>query len=173
MSTGKSSELESINKSLQLLSAAGDEREEEEEESEENKQEMKVVNDENNNTGTEANGLNNKQKGNTRNTTIKITSTKIGKRHKKILRKRHKKILRKDPSVSRASLRKLFLRSGCYRVQEKAYYQVKRILFDKVEDLVKDSILFTANGRRKTIKPEDVRNAIKRKGKILYGYESC
>ena len=85
--------------------------------------------------------------------------------------KRQKKVLRENVrAVTKGSIRRLARRGGVKRISAELYEEVRKTLKSFVEGVVRDATAYTEHARRKTVTAGDVVNALRKRGKILYGY---
>ncbi len=85
--------------------------------------------------------------------------------------KRQKKVLRENvKSVSKGAIRRLARRGGVKRISSEVYEEVRKTLKAFVEGVVRDATAYTEHGKRKTVTALDVVNALKKRGKVIYGY---
>ena len=56
------------------------------------------------------------------------------------------------------------------RISELIYEETKSILKSYLEKVLKDAIIYTEHAKRKTVTSLDVIYALKRQGRMLYGY---
>lgn len=154
----KKKSVESINNTLQLLSASGQEKDKETGDGKKGNMSEKGHSDKGY-TGNVATTIQKEKK-----THPGITSKRIGKRHRRKMTG--------DPMkrVSGASIRRLFQRAGAVRIQAVAYNQAKKILREITDKVVNDSLEYMSLAGRKTINAADVVRAVKRRGDNIYGY---
>ena len=85
--------------------------------------------------------------------------------------RRMKKLLKGNINgVTKGSIRRLSRRGGVKRISGLIYEEVRGVLKGFVDQVVRDSVSFTENGRRKTVTALDVVYALKNRGRMLYGY---
>ena len=85
--------------------------------------------------------------------------------------KRQKKVLRDNvKGVTRGAIRRLARRGGVKRISSEVYEEVRKTLRGFVEGVVRDATAYTEHAKRKTVTALDVVNALRKRGKILYGY---
>ncbi|CBH11431.1 histone H4, putative [Trypanosoma brucei gambiense DAL972] len=85
--------------------------------------------------------------------------------------KRQKKVLRENVrGITRGSIRRLARRGGVKRISGVIYDEVRGVLKSFVEGVVRDATAYTEYSRKKTVTAVDVVNALRKRGKILYGY---
>ena len=84
---------------------------------------------------------------------------------------RQKKLLRDNSrGVTRGAIRRLSRRAGARRIAADTYEEVRKTLRAFVEGVVRDATAYTEHAKRKTVTALDVVNALRKRGKILYGY---
>jgi len=85
--------------------------------------------------------------------------------------KRMKKLVRSNANgVTRGAVRRLARRAGARRLSGLVYDEVRSTLTAFVDKIVKDTTAFTEHAKRKTVTVSDSVNALKRNGKMIYGY---
>jgi histone H4 len=85
--------------------------------------------------------------------------------------KRQKKVVSENSkSVTKGSIRRLARRGGCKRISGEIYDEVRKTLKSFVEGVVRDATAYTEHAKRKTVTALDVVNALRKRGKTLYGY---
>lgn len=85
--------------------------------------------------------------------------------------KRHRKLLRDSiQGIKNPAIRRLARRAGVQRVSGLIYEDTRAALKLFLDSVIRDSITYTENARRKTITVMDVMYALKRRGHTLYGF---
>ncbi len=85
--------------------------------------------------------------------------------------KRHAKQLRDNiAGVTGPALRRLARRGGVKRININVYEEARGVLKIFLQDIIRDSVMYTEHANRKTVLVPDVVHALKRNGKTLYGY---
>jgi histone H4 len=85
--------------------------------------------------------------------------------------KRQKKVLRENVrGISKGAIRRLARRGGVKRISSEVYEEVRKTLKSFVEAVVRDATAYTEHAKRKTVTALDVVNALRKRGKVLYGY---
>lgn len=85
--------------------------------------------------------------------------------------KRQKKVLRESiRGVTKGAIRRLARRGGVRRIAAETYEEVRKTLKAFVEGVTRDATALTEHAKRKTVTALDVVNALRKRGKILYGY---
>jgi|EP00343_Euplotes_focardii_P008441 histone H4 len=86
-----------------------------------------------------------------------------GKRVKKILRDNSK-------GITKGSIRRLARRSGVKRMSALIVDEVRGTLKSFVEKVVADAVSYTEYARKRTVTTGAVVAALKKRGRMLYGY---
>lgn len=73
-------------------------------------------------------------------------------------------------SVSQGSIRRLARRGGVKRIASPVYDDVRAVLRQFVEGVVRDSTAYTEHAKRKTVTALDIVQALRKRGRTLYGY---
>jgi len=85
--------------------------------------------------------------------------------------KRHRKVLRDNiQGISRPAIRRLARRGGVKRISGLVYEETRGVLKVFEENALRDSITYTEHARRKTVSAMDIVYALKRQGRIIYGF---
>jgi len=85
--------------------------------------------------------------------------------------KRMKKVLKDNvKSITKGSIRRLARRGGVKRISGLLYEEVRGVVKSFVEGVVRDATSYTEHAKRKTVTAVDVVLALKKRGKMLYGY---
>ena len=85
--------------------------------------------------------------------------------------KRVKKVLKDNiRGITKPAIRRLARRAGVKRISGLLYEEVRGVLKGFVEGVVRDSIAYTEHAKRKTVTALDVVHALKKRGRMLYGY---
>lgn len=85
--------------------------------------------------------------------------------------KRQKKVLRENvKSITKGAIRRLARRGGVKRISADVYDEVRETLRVFVEGVVRDATAYTEHAKRKTVTALDVVNALRKRGKIIYGF---
>ena len=85
--------------------------------------------------------------------------------------KRQKKVLRENvKGITRGAIRRLARRGGVKRISGEVYEEVRKTLKAFVEGVVRDATAYTEHAKRKTVTALDVVNALRKRGKLIYGY---
>ena len=72
--------------------------------------------------------------------------------------------------ITKGSIRRMARRGGVKRISSLLYKEVRDVLKSFVEDVVRDATAYTEYARRKTVTALDVVHALRKRGKMLYGY---
>ncbi len=85
--------------------------------------------------------------------------------------KRMKKALKDNiRGITKPAVRRLARRGGVKRISGIMYEEVRGILKSFVEGVVRDAVTYTEHGKRTTVSAVDVVHALKKRGRMLYGY---
>ena len=85
--------------------------------------------------------------------------------------KRQKKVLRENvKGITRGAIRRLARRGGVKRISGEVYEEVRKTLKAFVEGVVRDATAYTEHAKRKTVTALDVVNALRKRGKLIYGF---
>ena len=106
---------------------------------------------------------------------IKIMAGK-GKAGKQASKSAAKKTAKSAPekfriaNVTNGAIRRLARRGGVKRISFHVHDSVRSYIGDFLEKVVRDSLTFAEHGRRRTISALDVVYALKKNGRVIYGY---
>jgi histone H4 len=90
---------------------------------------------------------------------------------KAVTGKRAKKVLRDNVrGITKGSVRRLARRAGIKRISGLLYEEVRGVLKSFVEKVVADSVSYTEYARKRTVTTGAVVAALKKRGRMLYGY---
>ncbi|KAK6969520.1 histone-fold-containing protein [Favolaschia claudopus] len=85
--------------------------------------------------------------------------------------KRHRKVLRDTiQSITKPDIRRLARRGGVKRMSGLIYEETRKVLKLFLENVIRDSVMYTDHAKRKTVTALDVVYALKRSGRTLYGF---
>lgn len=85
--------------------------------------------------------------------------------------KRHRKILRDNiQGITKPAIRRLCRRGGVKRISGLVYEETRGVIKVFLESVVRDAVTYTEHAKRKTVTAMDIVYALKRQGKILYGF---
>lgn len=85
--------------------------------------------------------------------------------------KRHRAVLRDNiQGITKPAIRRLARRGGVKRLSGDIYEEIRNVLKIFLEDVVRDSVVYTEHAHRKTVTAMDVMYALKRQGRTLYGF---
>ena len=73
-------------------------------------------------------------------------------------------------AITKSDIRKLARRGGVKRLAGVMYEEVRGVLKVFLENVIHDAVVFTAFARRKTVTAMDVVYALRRHGRMLYGF---
>ena len=86
-----------------------------------------------------------------------------GKRVKKVLKDNSK-------SITKGSVRRMARRAGIKRISGLLTEEVRGVLKGFVEKVVSDAVSYTEYARKRTVTAGAVVAALKKRGRVLYGY---
>jgi histone H4 len=72
--------------------------------------------------------------------------------------------------VTNGAIRRLARRGGLKRISLASHESVREYINDFLERVVRDSLTYAEHGRRLTITAMDVVYALKKNGRVIYGY---
>ena len=72
--------------------------------------------------------------------------------------------------ITKPAIRRLARRGGVKRISSYIYEETRMVLRTFLENVVRDSVIYTEHSKRKTVTALDVVYALKRQGKTLYGF---
>ena len=85
--------------------------------------------------------------------------------------KRAKKVLADNArGITKGSVRRMARRGGCRRLSGLIYEEVRGVLKSFVEKTVADAVAYTEYSRKRTVTCGAVVAALKKRGRMLYGY---
>src|ERR1700710_587520 len=85
--------------------------------------------------------------------------------------KRHRKVLRDNiRGITKPAIRRLARRGGVKRISGLLYEEVRGVLKTFVEGVIRDSIAYPGHAKPKTVTALDVVHALKKRGRMMYGY---
>lgn len=90
-----------------------------------------------------------------------------GKRGKALIRYKNTP---KEGVVTKSAIRRLARRGGVKRISGLVYDEVRATLRDFLTQVLQDAILYTTHAKRTTVSAVDVVYALKRGGRVLYGF---
>eukprot|EP00392_Amoebophrya_sp_AT5.2_P018553 g19113.t1 len=74
-------------------------------------------------------------------------------------------------NLGKPSIRRMARRGGVKRMSASINETARDAAFDFLQPVVRDSVLFSVAAKRTTVKPRDVLQALKRRGRTMYGYD--
>jgi len=87
--------------------------------------------------------------------------------------KRNRKSLRDGiQGITKPAIRRLARRGGVKRINAYIYDDIRVILKQFLDRVIRDAVTYTEHGKRKTVTAMDVVYALKRSGRTLYGFGS-
>ena len=90
---------------------------------------------------------------------------------KAVTGKRVKKVLAQSSrGITKGSVRRLARRAGIRRMSGLLTEEVRGVLKSFVEKLIADSVSYTEYARKRTVTTSAVVAALKKRGRMLYGY---
>ncbi|XP_046378195.1 histone H4-like [Haliotis rufescens] len=85
--------------------------------------------------------------------------------------RKHRMVLRDNISgVTKDAIRRLARRGGVKRMSMLVYEEVRVVLKMFLDNLIADAIRYTELAKRRTITTMDVVYALKKQGRVLYGF---
>ena len=85
--------------------------------------------------------------------------------------KRHRKVLRDNIlGITKPAIRRLARRAGVKRISGLIYGEIRGVLKIFLQNIIRDTVVYTEHAKRKTVSCMDVVYALKRQGKTLYGF---
>ena len=85
-------------------------------------------------------------------------------------RKEKSKLKESILGITKPAIKRLARRGGVKRIAGLIYEETRNVLRSFLENVVRDSVLYTEHARRKTVTAFDVVYALKRQGRTLYGF---
>lgn len=76
----------------------------------------------------------------------------------------------KNRGATNGGIRRLARRGGVKRISGMVYEEVRQVLKTFVEGVLRDATAYTEHAKRKTLTALDVVHALKKRGRVLYGY---
>jgi len=107
----------------------------------------------------------------THNTNWTMSKHTKGKELKKGGTKRHVKSNQLNRQcITLPAIKRLARRGGVKRISQAIYKPTREVVHTFITTIVRDSIAYTENGKRKTVTATDVVHALARQGRTLYGF---
>ena len=80
--------------------------------------------------------------------------------------------MRRDPvkGMTRPAVRRLARRGGVVRISGVVYDDIRNVLNSFLANVLHDAVACTEYSRRKTVSVDDIVFALRRQGRILYGF---
>ncbi len=72
--------------------------------------------------------------------------------------------------VTKPAIRRLARRGGVKRLPEFIYDEIRSELENFLEEVIRESVIYTEHNKRNTVTDDDVVHVLSRKGRKLYGY---
>ncbi|KAI1470620.1 histone-fold-containing protein [Daldinia caldariorum] len=86
--------------------------------------------------------------------------------------RRHRKILRDNiQGITKPAIRRLARRGGVKRISAQIYDEVRSALKARLEEIIRDCVVYTEYRQRKTVTINDVIHSLKRLGRPIYGFD--
>ncbi|KAI0111310.1 histone-fold-containing protein [Daldinia grandis] len=86
--------------------------------------------------------------------------------------KRHRKILRDNiQGITKPAIRRLARRGGVKRISAQIYDEVRVALKARLEEIIRDCVIYTEYRQKKTVTISDVLHSLKRMGRPIYGFD--
>ncbi|KAI8633420.1 histone-fold-containing protein [Xylariaceae sp. FL1651] len=86
--------------------------------------------------------------------------------------KRHRKILRDNIlGITKPAIRRLARRGGVKRISGSIYDETRSVLRKRLEEIIRDCVVYTEYRQAKTITINDVLHALRRQGRPIYGFD--
>ncbi|GAB4852932.1 hypothetical protein Ancab_017129 [Ancistrocladus abbreviatus] len=83
----------------------------------------------------------------------------------------HRKVLRGNiQGITQSTIQRLARRGGVKRISNLIYGETRGVLKIFLENVIRDAVTYIEHARRKTAMAMDVVYALKRQGRILYGF---
>ena len=100
---------------------------------------------------------------------IKSKKAKTTYTHNYKSKRKKRTITKLTIGISNPAIRRLARRGGVKRISQLIYEDTREILRTFLENVLKDTIVYTEHAKRKTVTSMDVVYALKRQGRSLYG----
>ncbi|KAK6515252.1 hypothetical protein TWF506_007595 [Arthrobotrys conoides] len=85
---------------------------------------------------------------------------------------RHRKVLRDNiQGITRPAIRRIARRGGVKRISASIYEEIRGVIKNYLETILKSCVMYTEHARRKTVTTTDVIHALKIRGRTLYGFD--
>lgn len=85
--------------------------------------------------------------------------------------KRHKVLRDNIQGITAPAIRRVCRRGGVKRLSGLIYEETRGVLKVFLENVIRDAVTYTEHARMKTVKVMHVVHALKRQGRVLYGYD--
>lgn len=79
-------------------------------------------------------------------------------------------VLTQARKITKGSIRRLARRGGVKRMSSSIYEEVRSKMVSFMDANLKDAVTYCLHGKRRTVKPIDIVQALRRQGRNLYGY---
>lgn len=94
------------------------------------------------------------------------TKTKEEREYERVRRKAYIKNIK---GITKSDIRRISRRSGVKRISKKVDNDIRDIVHLILDDIVRDSVIYSCHAKRKTVTTKDVKRAFKRQGRTIYG----
>ena len=86
--------------------------------------------------------------------------------------KRFRKGIKKSniAGITKPAIRRLARRGGVKRISGQIYSESRSVIKTFLENVIKDAVTYTEYSKRKTVTALDVVYALKRQGRVIYGF---
>jgi len=82
---------------------------------------------------------------------------------------RHRRILRDNiQGITRNDITRLARQGGVKRINGLVYEEIRGVLRNFLETVIRDAVIFTEHAKRKTVSVDDVKHSLERNGVKLY-----
>ena len=86
--------------------------------------------------------------------------------------RRHRVLKPAIAGITKPALRRLARRGGVTCITDVTYAEARNVFKAFLERVIKDTVLYTAHARRKTVTALDVVHALKNQRRTIYGFDS-
>jgi Histones H3 and H4 len=84
---------------------------------------------------------------------------------------RHRRVLRDNiQGITKPAIRRLARRGGVKRISGHIYEETRGVTKVFLEDVIRNAVTYTKHRKAKTVAARDVVFALKRQGRMLYGF---
>lgn len=85
-------------------------------------------------------------------------------------KRRQKNLVNTIEGIRPNDIKRLARRAGVKRMNSLVFPEARAVLKDFLEATIRDAVAYTEHARRKTISAMDIVYALKRQGRVLYGF---